>query len=126
MKFSDLFVELLGKQLILKMIITPEDWDLIKPTLKFKFARDTYITELKESEVLAARLERMQQIDPYAGKYYSHTWIRKNLLKQTDEDIMEMDQEIAAEMQIPQYNPMLMPQPLEGEDSSGGFGGPPK
>jgi hypothetical protein len=115
MRFSELFISLIGKQLILKMVITPEEWDVLKPTLKFKYARDNYASELKDAEILTSRLGIMRDIDPYAGKYYSHTNIRKTVLKQTDEDIMRNDQEIAAEMQIPQYNPMLMPQPEQNE-----------
>lgn len=122
MNFSELFSNILEKQLILKMIITPEDWELIKSTLKYKYARDIFWSELKDSEIMSERLERMSQIAPYAGVYYSHTWIRKNVLKQTEEDIEMIDREIAAEMQIPQYNPMLMPQ-LNPEEEGGG--GPP-
>lgn len=124
MRFSDLFISLLEKQLVLKMVVTPEDWDQIKPTLKFKYARDNYFSELKDSEVMAERMNRMRDIDPYRGVYYSATWIRKNILKQTDEDIMQIDQEIAAEMQIPQYNMALMPQSPDME--GGGMGGPPR
>lgn len=124
MKFSDLFISLLEKQLVLKMVVTPEDWEQIKPTLKFKYARDNYFSELKDSEVLAERMNRMRDIDPYRGVYYSATWIRKNILKQTDEEIMQIDQEIAAEMQIPQYNMSLMPQmpPDAGGGQSRPFG----
>lgn len=129
LKFSDLFVSILEKQLILKMIITPEDWDIIKPTLKFKYARDNYWSELKDAEVLTNRLQLIQLIHPFAGIYYSHIWIRKNILKQTEEEIEIVDQEIAAEMQIPQYNPMLMPQPMDEngqpmQPGGGPFGGP--
>lgn len=125
MRFSDLFLSILEKQLILKMIITPEDWDVIKPCIKFKYARDTYTTELKEAEILNSRLGLLGLVAPYAGTYFSHTWVRKHIIRQTDEDIIEIDREIAAEMQIPQYNQMLMPQPLEGEEppnNGGKFG----
>jgi hypothetical protein len=124
MRFSNLFLGLLEKQLILKMIIAPEEWDLLRPSLKFKFARDNYFAELKDSEVMMERMNRLRDIDPYAGIYYSRTWIRERILKQTAEDIERIDQEIAAELEIPQYNQALMPQPMDVPGFGGGAPGP--
>ena len=107
MRFSHIFIKALEKQLILKQIATPEDWDQIKPLIKFKFARDNYFSELKESEIMADRMARVRDIVDFAGRFVSNTWIRKKVLKQTDEDIKEIDQEIDAEINIPQYNPMM-------------------
>lgn len=125
MRFSNLFMSMLEKQLILKMIITPEEWDMLKPTLKFKFARDIYVTELMESEVLMERMNRLRDVDPFRGVYYSATWIRENVLKQTAEDIERIDQEIAAEMAIPQYNQQLLAQPMDMPGMSSGPGPAP-
>lgn len=112
MRFSELFLQILHKQLVLKMIIAPEEWDAIKSTIKFKFARDIFWAELKDAEILTNRLAIIAMIDPFASKYYSHTWIRKNVLKQTDEEIEQIDEEIAEEMLIPQYNQLLLPTPI--------------
>lgn len=104
-KFATLFLKTLEKQLILKGICTPEDWDEFESQIKFKFAQDNYYEELKETEVLRERISMLRDIDDYAGKYYSHTQIRKKVLRQTDDDIKENDKEIQEELNNPQFNP---------------------
>lgn len=106
-RFSHLFIKALEKQLILKQIATPEDWEQIKPLIKFKFAKDNHVAEMNDSEVMADRMARLRDCVDFAGRFYSNTWIRKNILKQTEEEIKEIDQEIDAELNIPQYNQML-------------------
>jgi len=120
-KFSMLFLGCLEKQLIMKKIMTPEDWDQLSKQIKFKFARDVFFAELKDTEVLNDRLNTLNNIAPYAGKYFSHTWIRKNVLKQTDEDIEDIDKEISDEQIIPQYQSAMPGQ--EDMGGAGGFGG---
>jgi hypothetical protein len=73
---------------------------------------------LKETEILQDRINVLNSIAPYAGKYYSHEWIRKNVLRQTDDEIEEIDQQIKKEDVIPQYNQMSAM-----EQQGGGFGG---
>ena len=92
-KFSNLFMDALRIQLILKGIINPDDWDEIKGNIRFNFMRDNYFAELKESEILQSRLNTLQVIDQYVGKYYSVEWVKKNVLQQTDEDIKEIDKQ---------------------------------
>lgn len=92
-KFSNLFMDALRIQLILKGIINPDDWDEIKDNIRFNFMRDNYFAELKESEILQSRLNTLQVIDQYVGKYYSVEWVKKNVLQQTDEDIKEIDKQ---------------------------------
>ena len=104
-KFSVLFLKILEKQLILKGIITPEEWDDFKNSFKFKFSQDNYYEELKETEIMRERISMLRDIDDYAGKYYSHEQIRKKILRQTDDDIKLNDKEIAQELNNPQYNP---------------------
>ena len=106
-KFSALFMKLLERQLILKGVITSEDWPHMKENVRFKFADDNHFAELRETEVLRDRLSMLRDIDDYAGKYYSHEWIRKNVLHQSDEDIEEMDEQINQEAENPQYAPPL-------------------
>jgi hypothetical protein len=115
-KFATLFAKIIERQLILKGIITPEEWDEIKNRIRFKFSQDNYFAELKESEILNNRLAALQQIDAFAGKYYSHDWIRRKVLMQTDEEIQEIDEQIVAEMENPQYNPPPAPEMMGGEE----------
>jgi hypothetical protein len=107
-KFSDFFLSSLEKQLILKEIVDPESWEDIKKHIKFQFAKDNYFTELKEMEILNERFIRLRDVDDFAGRYYSHEWIRRNILKQTDDDIEKMDKQIQDEFTRPQYNPEAM------------------
>lgn len=121
LKFTELFLKALETHLILKQIITPEDWDELKDHMKFRFLRDNYFSELKDQEIWTERVNRLNDMVQYAGKYFSHTWIRTELLKQTEDDIKEIDEQIAEEMNNPQYNPPeLEPMPMDQ-----GMGGPP-
>ncbi len=113
-KFSQLFLKILERQLILKGIITAEEWEEFKDAIRFKYAQDNYYAELKETEILRDRITMLRDIDDYAGKYYSHEWIRRHVLRQTDEDMEEIDEQIQDEMDNPQYNP-----PQEGQDQAG-------
>lgn len=115
-KFIKLFIQLLEKQLILKGIATYDDWLVIKDNIKFKFARDNYFAELKETEILNNRLGVMESIYPYIGKAYSWKWVRKNILRQDDEEIEQMDVEIAEELEDPQYNSGLLDPDAGGMD----------
>jgi hypothetical protein len=119
-RFSDLFIGCLEKQLILKKIMTPEEWDDFSKQFRFKFARDSFFAESKEMEILNDRINALNNISPYAGKYYSHEWIRKNVLRQTDDEIEEIDEQIQQEMNNPQY-PQLGPdgQPIEQQPEEG-------
>ena len=113
-KFIMLIKDALYKQLILKNIITPEDWDInIKRDVKFNWARDNYFSELKDLEIMNDRLIRMRDAEDIAGKYISHEYIRRHILQQSDEDMKEMDEQIESEMKDPKYNPQLQQQPDE-------------
>ena len=103
-KFSVLFTKILERQLILKNIVTAEEWEDFKEVIRFKYSQDNYFAELKETEVLRDRITMLRDIDDYAGKYYSHEWIRRNVLRQSDEEIEEIDEQIQDEMDNPQYN----------------------
>jgi len=120
LKFSELFMKALEKQLILTGILTTEDWDSIKDSIHFDFRRDNYFAELKDSEILRERLTTLQQIDPYVGKYYSVEWVRKNVLRMTDSDIEQMDTEIEFEIQnnTPGLTALQMDQGVEGTDNA--------
>ena len=109
-RFSHLFMEILKKQLILKGAFTLEDWKEISGLIKINFAKDNYFDELKTAEILEGRLNQAKGIADLAEKYYSHKWIRKNVLKQSEEDIDLQDSEIQQETdsQDPRWiNPAL-------------------
>lgn len=117
-KFSKLFEDLLSVQLKLKGVINNDDWDEISQDLHFDFQKDSYFTELKESEVLRERLNTYIQIQEQIGRNYSKIWIRKNILKQTDEMIAEMDRQIKAEgpPELPAGTTLGMPVGMPGTD----------
>jgi len=96
-RFSILFDKILEKQLILKGIITPEDWPDIQANLRYDFMEDNHFEELKQVEILQNRLTALRDIDEYVGKYYSRKWVRQNILQQSEDDIKELDDEIAEE-----------------------------
>ena len=96
-RFSILFIDLLKTQLVLKGIVTEEEWDEMKQEINIDYQQDTHFSELKESELLRERLGTIREIDEYVGKYFSAEWIRKNVLRQTDDDIKEIDDQIQAE-----------------------------
>ena len=115
-RFNHLFIRSLGQQLVLKGVVTQEDWKQITPFVRFVYARDNFFAELKDAEVLRERMNTLQQMmqEGIIGKYYSHRWVRVNILKQTDEEMEEMDQQIKEEMNDPILNP-----PMEQPDQSG-------
>lgn len=96
-KFSELFLDLLKTQLILKGIVTSEDWDLMKNQIQFDYLKDNHYDELKDIEVMTNRMNILSQMQPYIGLYYSNEYIRRHILRQTDGDIIEIDQQINSE-----------------------------
>ena len=112
-KFSTLFLKCLEKQLVLKGVVTVEDWKTMSQQIKFDYAKDNYYEELKETDVLNSRLQVASQITPYIGKYYSHGWIRSNIFKQSDEDRQEMDAQIQQELSNQIYYPPPPPEPQQ-------------
>ena len=96
-KFAELFLQSLRVQLVLKGIMSEDDWQKIKDDVKFDFARDSYFTELKNNEILTERMNLLSSMNEHIGKYYSIDWIRKHILHQSEEEIKEMDAEIQNE-----------------------------
>ncbi len=93
-KFSNLFLDAMRMQLVLKGIINPDEWDEIKSNIRLDYMKDNNFAELKDTEIMQGRMNILATIDPFVGKYYSIEWVRKNILKQTDEDIKEIDSEM--------------------------------
>ena len=96
-RFSHLFHDLLKTQLVLKNIVTPEDWDTLSEHIQYDYVYDNHFAELKEAELIQNRLNVLAIAEPYVGKYFSVDYIRRTILKQTDSEIVEIDEQIALE-----------------------------
>ena len=97
-RFSNMFNDMLKTQLILKNVITPEDWDVMSEHIQYDFLYDNHFSELKEAELMNERLALVQTAEPYVGKYYSQDYIRRKILRQTDMEIVEQDAIIKKEI----------------------------
>ena len=97
-RFSNMFNDMLKTQLILKNIITPEDWDVMSEHIQYDFLYDNHFSELKEAELMNERLTLCQTAEPYIGKYYSQDYVRRKILRQTDIEILEQDKLIEQEI----------------------------
>ena len=97
-RFANLFSDLLKTQLILKNVITPDDWEAIKDNIQYDFLYDNHFAELKETELWQERLNLLAQAEPYIGKYYSQETIRTKILRQTDGEMKEEDEKIEKEI----------------------------
>jgi len=97
-RFSNMFNDMLKTQLILKNVITPEDWEIMSEHIQYDFLYDNHFSELKEAELMTERLTLLQTAEPYIGKYYSQDYVRRQILRQTDMDIIEQDKLIDKEI----------------------------
>ena len=97
-RFSNMFNDMLKTQLLLTNVVTPEDWEIMSEHIQYDFLYDNHFSELKESELLNERLGSLEGVQPYIGKYFSQDWVRRNVLKQTDEEIIEQDAQIKKEI----------------------------
>ena len=98
-KFSELFHDLLKTQLVLKGICSIEDWEDMAEHIQYDFIADNYFAELKEKEIMTERLNLLATMDPFAGKYFSLDYLRRQILKQTDAEIREIDKQIEKEIE---------------------------
>ena len=121
-RFANMFTDMLKTQLILKNIVTPEDWEVLSEHIQYDFIYDNQFAELKETEMMNERLGTLAQIEPYIGRFYSQEWVRKNVLRQTDGEMEELDEQIEQEIKdgiIPDpsaVDPITgEPLPAEGE-----------
>lgn len=96
-RFSELFHILLERQLLLKGIITKQEWNDVKGQIYYDFLEDNHFSELKNAEIMRERLNTLRDIDEYVGKYYSAEWVRKNVLMQTEDEIEEINGQIDQE-----------------------------
>jgi hypothetical protein len=98
-RFANMFSDMLKTQLILKNIVSPEDWDKINDHIQYDFLYDNQFAELKESELLNERLGLVATMEPYIGKYFSVEYVRKKVLRQTDQEIIDIDSQIEKEIE---------------------------
>jgi len=96
-RFSEIFHILLERQLLLKGVITAQEWKEMQDKIHYDFMEDNHFAELKDSEILENRLRLLADVDQYTGKYFSVSWIQKNVLRQSEDDIEQIQQEIEDE-----------------------------
>ena len=129
-RFANLFNDMLKTQLILKNIVTLEDWETIREHIQYDFLYDNQFAELKETEMMNERLGTLATIEPYIGRFYSSEFVRRRILRQTDAEIMEIDEQIEQEIAdgtIPDPNAIdpITGEPLPGEGEMGMMGDVP-
>ena len=126
-RVSNLFHDILKTQLILKNVVTPEEWERMSDHIQYDFLYDNHFAELKDSELMQERLGLLATADPYIGKYYSVDYIRRKILRQTDDEIVEQDKLINAEKQagiiLPSEQEMMLAASLE-QSTKGNLGKP--
>lgn len=99
-RFSWLFTNILEKQLVLKGIMTPEEFKQIKNQIRFDFVKDNYFEELKQAEIMRERMTTLRDVEEHVGVYYSREWVIKNILQMSEEDMENMKEQIEAEKEM--------------------------
>ena len=97
-RFSVMFLDMLKTQLLLKNVVTPEDWETMSEHIQFDFLYDNHFSELKEAELMENRINLATLAEPYVGKYFSQDYVRRKIIRQTDADILEEDAKIEQEI----------------------------
>ena len=108
-KFSQIFDHALSTQLVLKGICTKEEWDKFKDDVFFEYKKDNNFAELREADVLANRIQLLTQIDPFVGRYFSQEFVKRKILRLTDDEIKDMDKQIQSEPEPQQLGPNGQP-----------------
>jgi len=116
-QFSFLFLDVLRTQVVLKGIMTEDEFDEIVDEIDFNFIEDSYYTEAKDQELLLSRIAAAKEVSEFVGKWMSNLDVRRNILKQTDEEIDEIDKQIKIESTMAQY------QDPDEDDENGSDGG---
>lgn len=93
-RFSNIFIDMLKTQLILKNIVTPEDWKLLEDHIQFDYVYDNHFSDLKKNELLNDKLGVVAAMDPYLGRYFSAEYVRRNVLGQSDTEMKEIDKQM--------------------------------
>ena len=88
---------MLKTQLILKGVMTLEEFHNIKELIQYDFLQDGHFTELKEAELMENKLNTLSTIESYIGTFFSKKWVQQNVLRLTDLEIEEMQKQINIE-----------------------------
>lgn len=127
-RFSNLFHDILRTQLILKNVITPEEWEAMSDHIQYDYLYDNHFSELKDAELMQERLGLLATADPYIGKYFSVDYVRRKILRQTDIEILEQDVQMAAEKEAgiipPSEEEMMLA--AQAAQATGGMGNIPQ
>ena len=102
---------MLRTQLLLKNIVTPDDWEVMSEHIQFDFIYDNHFAELKDKELMEGRLGLLGMVEPYVGRYYSTEYVRRQVLRQRDQEIVEIDEQIEDEIAkgiIPDPNQQML------------------
>jgi len=116
-KFSQIFDHALSVQLSLKGICTREEWEEFREHIFYDYKKDNNFTELREAELFRERVQTLQLMDPYVGKYFSQTWVKKNILRMSEEEIETMDREIEEDGSLEMMQQQNGEQPQQEENS---------
>ena len=122
-RFSGMFNDMLRTQLLLKNVITPEDWEVMSEHIQYDFLYDNHFSELKEAELMNERLSLAATAEPYVGKYYSQDYVRRKILRQTDIEILEQDKLIEDEIKKGVIPDPATIDPATGQPLDAGAGG---
>ena len=122
-RFSSMFNDMLKTQLLLKNVITPEDWEYMGDHIQYDFLYDNHFAELKEAELLESRINQATLVEPFIGKYYSQDYVRRNILRQTDAEIKEQDDMIKQEIKDGKIPDPAEVQAMEMQAMGGGAPG---
>jgi len=110
-RFSAMFLDMLKTQLLLKNVVTPQDWEVMSEHIQFDFLYDNHFAELKDKELMEGRLALLGMVEPYVGRYYSTEYIRRQVLRQRDQEIVDIDMQIEDEIArgvIPDPNQQML------------------
>jgi len=125
-KFSELFHDLLKTQLVLKGIISIEEWDDMSEHIQYDFIADNYFSELKDQEILNERMNLVTTMDPFAGRYFSLDYIRRKVLRQSDAEIKEIDKQLEKEIDSGKLPDPAAVDPVTGEPLGAPMDAPPE
>ena len=132
-RFSQIFIDLLKTQLILKNIVTLEDWESLSDHIQFDYVYDNHFSDLKKNELMNDKLGVVAAMDPYLGRYFSADYVRRTILGQTDSEIKEIDKQMKKEIKdgtIPDpaamMNPMGAAGPMGGQQDPNALGAMPQ
>lgn len=124
-RFAELFLDILGDQLILKSVLSSTEWDRYKDDIIINWLENNFSTELKETEILQNRITALRDVEPYIGKFYSQNWVRSNVLRMSEEEWNQIKKEIdeEPEYQMSGFGGMGMGgDPMGGMGMDGGMG----